>query len=178
MAQTKKTFSTAKGTAVYPWLTRADTQYNAEGEYKTKLRVPANDAQPLVDSIRALVKSEFGDNPKGQLTFPFSIDDETGEVTFSMKSKYKPTMVDTTGQVIAHDQIPEVYGGSMIKAQGVLYPYTAGGRVGVSMQMGGVQIIELQANPTNLQFAEEEGSFVAKQADNDNSQESGEAYNF
>lgn len=177
MAQTKKTFSTAKGTAVYPWLTRADTQYDTDGVYKTKLRVPANDAKPLVDEIKAIATAEFGANPKGQLTLPFAIDEETGEVTFSMKSKYKPTMVDTKGQVIPSNQVPEVYGGSVLKAQGVLYPYTAGGRVGVSMQMGGVQIIELQDNPTNLQFAEEEGSFVAKQADNDNSA-NGEAYNF
>ncbi len=51
MAEKRKklpTFITPKGTAIYPWLHKADTRFNSDGEYHVKLRLPA-DAEIKVD---------------------------------------------------------------------------------------------------------------------------------
>ena len=52
MASSKKTFTTAKGIAVYPHLNRPDYQFNTDGVYTTKLRVPADQAKQLMDTLR------------------------------------------------------------------------------------------------------------------------------
>ena len=54
MASTKKTFTTHKGIAVYPHLNRPDYQFNTDGVYTTKLRVPADQAKQLMDTLRSV----------------------------------------------------------------------------------------------------------------------------
>ena len=84
MATSKKTFTTHKGIAVYPHLNKPDYQFNTDGVYATKLRVPADDAKQLMDTVRALAQDEFGKKATSA-RMPWKIDDETGDVICSRK---------------------------------------------------------------------------------------------
>ena len=80
--------------------------------------------------------------------------------------------------MISENNVPPIYGGSTLKLAGTIYPYTAGGNNGVSLQLAGVQIIELsEGSGGNFAFENEGDGFVAA---NDNEEPEGEAasYNF
>lgn len=175
MAQ-KINFTTPKGTAAYPYITRADFEYNVEGIYKTKLKVSAAEAAPLMKTIEDAAANEFGAKAK-TARMPFNKLDDTGEVEFTTKSKFKPKVVDSTGKLIPENDVPPIYGGSVLKVAGTVYCYNAGGNIGVSLQLGGVQIIELSdGGASSISFAAEEGGYVAA---NDNAEPTeGAAYNF
>lgn len=174
----KATFVTPRGVAVYPYLTTADHAYNVDGIYKTKLRVQIDEAKGLMDEIKAIANEEFGGKSK-TAKLPFTIDNETGTVEFAVKSKFKPKLADSTGSLIPEGKIPNIYGGSILKVAGVLFPYNAGGNIGISLQMGGVQVIELSEGTADYNFESEEGGYVVDQsAANDNEAQNGEAYNF
>jgi len=108
---------------------------------------------------------------------PFKKDEDTGDLIIVTKSKFKPKFVDSAGQMISENNVPPIFGGSTLKVAGTMYPYQAGGNVGVSLQLAGVQIIELsEGSNGGVSFAAEEGGFVAA---NDNAEEAdGVAYNF
>lgn len=44
-------FTSPIGTAVFPWITKADTRYNADGVFKTQLSVPFEDAQNFIAAL-------------------------------------------------------------------------------------------------------------------------------
>jgi hypothetical protein len=48
---TLKAFLSPAGEAVFPWITRADTEYNAGGVFKTDLSVPFEDAQDFIATL-------------------------------------------------------------------------------------------------------------------------------
>jgi hypothetical protein len=170
----KNLFTTPKGVAQYPWLNIADTQYDAAGKYKSNLRVKAAEAQELMAQIKDAAKEEFGDKAK-TARMPFKTDEETGEVVFTSSSKFQPKFVDSTGKLIPEGKEPQIFGGSQLKLAGSFYCYSNGPNHGVTLQLAGVQIIELAPAKT-IQFEAEEGGFVAA---NDNEPDSGEVqYNF
>ena len=158
----KTTFSTPQGIAQYPWLNRPDVQFDAAGQFKVNLRVSKDEAKPLMEEVRKAANDAFGDKAKSA-TMPYVQDEETGDVIFKTKSRYQPKAVDSTGKVIPTGSLPEIFGGSEMKLAGTLYPYTAGGRHGISMQLGAVQLIKLSesSNTAGIQFAAVEGGFVA-----------------
>jgi hypothetical protein len=77
--------------------------------------------------------------------------------------------------MISEHSIPEVYGGSVLKMAGTVYPYNAGGNKGVSLQLGGVQVISLADPVGSFAFEAEDGGFVADDASNDNNNEGADA---
>ena len=175
---TKITFVTPKGVAAYPYISKADYQYNAEGVFKTKLRVEEADAAELIQTIEAVANDNFGSKAKAA-KLPWKKDPETGMIEFAVKSKFKPKVVDSGGKPIPETSTPAIYGGSTLKIAGVVFPYNAGGNIGVSLQMGGVQIVELaEASGGSFDFGVEEGGFTHNEAANDNEASNGEAYNF
>lgn len=180
MAQKKKiTFKTQRGIAMYPWLNKADFQFDTNGQFKVNLRVPKDDAKEIIDTVQAAAKEAFGDKAK-TARMPFKTDEDTGDLIIVTKSKFQPKFMDSTGSMITPNNLPPIYGGSVLKLAGTVYPYTAGGNNGVSLQLGGVQIIELSEGSTGgIDFEAVEGGFVAA---NDNAAEGaedgGEAYNF
>tara|TARA_R100000951_G_scaffold21379_1_gene17796 strand:+ start:4076 stop:4621 length:546 start_codon:yes stop_codon:yes gene_type:complete len=164
----KMLFTTPKGTAMYPWLTRPDTQFHPEGQYKVSVRMSKEDAQQMMDDCRDAANDAFGDKAK-EANMPWKADADTGEIVLITKSKYQPRLVDSTGQVIADAKAPQVNSGSTIKAAGTMYPYNAGGKIGISLQLAGVQIIELaKRGDGDMGFGNEGEGFVAA-AENDNS---------
>tara|TARA_B100000073_G_scaffold320002_1_gene299359 strand:+ start:97 stop:633 length:537 start_codon:yes stop_codon:yes gene_type:complete len=175
----KNMFTTPKGVAQYPWLNVADTHYDSNGKYKCNLRVKVADAQDLMKQIKEAAKAEFGDKA-ATARMPFKADEEKGEIIFSAGSKYQPRFVDSAGQLIDEKAAPQIYGGSVLKMAGSLYCYNNGSNTGVSLQLSGVQIIELVAAKNNMFDAVEEGGFVAS---NDNRVHTGDGdaevqYNF
>lgn len=174
--QKQTTFNTTKGTAMYPWLNRPDFQFDSAGQYKVNLRVPKAEAQALVDAVKAVANDNFGDK-NAKLPFKDS-DDGTGDVIVVTKSKFQPKFVDSTGQIISENNVPMIYGGSTVKLAGTMYPYSTGGNQGISLQLSGVQIIDLADRPTAaVNFEAEEGGFVAAN-DNAPSGDGDQSYNF
>ena len=162
----KMLFTTPKGTAIYPWLNRADFQFDTNGQFKVNLRVTQNDAKELMENVRNAANDAFGDKSKNA-KMPWRTDDETGDIVFITKSKFKPRLVDSTGQVIPENNEPQVHSGSTLKVAGTIYPYTAGGNFGISLQLAGAQIIELvERGESSLGFGSEDGGYVASN-DND-----------
>lgn len=116
MADNKKPkmekFTTPKGVAVYPRLTEPDTKFNAAGVFSVKLRLSAEDAQPLIDKIDALIQEKYaadqaelmkGDGKAkakaksmkyADKPYKAAVDDngdETGEYEFNFKMNHQVT---------------------------------------------------------------------------------------
>lgn len=170
-----KTFKTPEGVAMYPWLNKADFQFDSQGQFKVNLRVTKEEAKPLIEAVKEAANDAFGNKAKNA-KLPFKNDEETGDVIIVTKSKFKPKFVDSAGVLISENQVPSIYGGSTLKLAGTMYPYTAGGNQGVSLQLAGVQIIELsQGSNTAFSFDAVDGGFVAA---NDNEEQAGSSYDF
>jgi hypothetical protein len=189
MANTKKklTFSTAKGIAMYPWLNKADFQFDSNGQFKVNLKLDKADAADLIKAVQEAANNEFGTKEAQNVRLPFKTDEDTGQLIIVTKSKFRPKIMDSQGNLISENNVPPIYGGSTLKLAGTIYPYVAGGNKGVSLQLAGVQIVELsQGETSSVSFAAEEGGFVAANdnlsAANDNQPaaegDGGQAYNF
>lgn len=59
----KPTITTPVGVALYPWLSKPDTEYNKDGEYKVNLVLSKKEAQPIIDTINEV----FSENLKDEL---------------------------------------------------------------------------------------------------------------
>lgn len=152
----KNNFVTPKGTAAYPWLTKADTKFSAEGVYKTSLVLSASEAKAFQEDIKAAFVEEFGQSKLAKAHLPWK--EEDGNVIFNFKSKIKPRLFDSKGKAITND--PAVSGGSVIKVSGAFGPYNKGANMGVALYLNAVQIIEL-VEYSSSPFGEEEGGYVA-----------------
>lgn len=157
----KDKFVSPKGIAQYPWLTKPDTKFNAEGTYKTSLAVPKAQAKEFVEAIKQAFVDEFGASKMAKAHMPFK-EDEEGNVVFSFKSKQKPRLFDSQGKPIT-DEVA-VGGGSQIKVAGSLGPYNKGANMGVALYLNAVQIISL-VEFSSSPFGAEEGGFVAAAQD-------------
>ena len=47
--------------------------------------------------------------------------------------------MDSAGKLISENNVPEIYGGSVLKLAGTLYPWSAGGSKGITYAIGGVK---------------------------------------
>ena len=104
-------------------------------------------------------------------------EEETGEIVFKAHSKYKPRFVDSSGAVIREGNEPTVASGSVLRLAGNIYPYTAAGRHGLSLQLGGVQIVEL-ATGANFDFEAEEDGYLHAENDNNAAADEEVGHNF
>tara|TARA_Y100001937_G_C7134332_1_gene339144 strand:- start:5164 stop:5835 length:672 start_codon:yes stop_codon:yes gene_type:complete len=151
----KQTITTPTGVALYPWLSKPDTEYNKDGEYKVNLVLSKKEAQPIIDTINEVFSENLKDELKKQKKktiktanppYADELDDDgkpTGNVIFKFKSKaaYKPAIFDAGGDTLTDTQI---WGGSEIRVNAALYPYfvsTIG--AGVSLKLRAVQVIAL-----------------------------------
>lgn len=181
MAQ-RQTFVTHKGTAQYPWLNKADTQFDPEGVFKTNLLVPQDQAKDLMDKLKEVAQDEFGKKANGA-RMPYKIDEETGMMAIIAKSKFQPKFFDSKGQVVTNP--PNIFGGSIIKIGGVISPYTVTGNNGISLRLTKVQIIEpVSQTGSGLDgFEAEDDGFIAEDFNDENTtmeedDNGASAYNF
>ena len=182
---TTKSFVSPKGVAVFPHLTVADTKFKKEGEYHVKVRYSKDDAEEyakaeaLVQEIDAFAAEylkqtiEKEKDPKKRKAIklcddmPYSIDEETGDISLSFKMKAsgedskgnkwtrRPALFGADGKPLADDV--KIGGGSIIKVSygnkpkdGPFQPFFgwfANAKVGVTvtLRMIAVQVLELRA---------------------------------
>lgn len=157
---TRIKFVSPQGRARYPWLNKPDTQFNPDGVYTCMLIL--DESAALVKQIKDIAKEEFGAKDKPRM--PFETDDETGEIVIKSKSKYQPKFYDATGQVLTGSQVPNIWGGSILKIGGFITPYQVSGSKGISLQLSKVQIIEpVSGSGDDSGFESVDGGFVASE---------------
>lgn len=173
-------YTTPKGVAQYPYLTKPDTKFNPDGEYKLKLEIPAEDAQDIVtfldEQFAASVAKAKKENPGKRVKesdLPYVVNEDTGTVAVSFKLKAKvtpkngdpfeqrPALFDAKGKPMGVDA--KIGGGSKCKVAYEVMPfYTAIVGAGISLRLKAVQVIELVeysggASASGYGFGEEEG---------------------
>jgi hypothetical protein len=155
MAVQNVTFTTPKGTALYPWLSTPDTKFSEEGEYKVNLVLSKEDALPILkqinevyaENISAETKKANGKEVKKAPPPWAEQRDEAGEPTgniilrFKSKAAYKPAIFDAKGMPMIDSNI---WGGSEIKVSGSIAPYfTSLIGAGIALRLRAVQVIQL-----------------------------------
>ena len=177
MSKTK--FTTPKGVAIYPWLQpgRPDTAFDTEGKYKVQLKMAEAEAKPIMDLISEAKKDNFA--AKDNVRLPYDRDEETGEITFKLQSKYQPKYVDSSGSPIPEQKVPLMFGGSELKAKGMLDPYS-GNSKGISMRLSAVQVINPVAGEGgDASFDAVDGGYTHNQGStNGSKEEDDEDYDF
>lgn len=173
-------YTTPAGIAQYPYLTKPDTKFNPDGEYKISVEIPGAAAQDIVtfldEQFAASVAKAKKENPGKKIKegdVPYSVNDDTGKVTVRFKLKAKvtpkqgdpfeqrPALFDAKGKPIGADA--KIGGGSKVKVAYELVPYyTAIAGAGVSLRLKAVQVIDLVefsggASSEAYGFGEEEG---------------------
>ena len=180
MAQAPNVFTTPKGMAQYPWLSKPDTKFNEEGEYKVNLVLPKKDAAPVIEQINAAfaenLKEEVKKNKGKEIKtanppYTDELDDDnkpTGNVIIKFKSKamYPPAIFDAKGNVMKESNI---WGGSVIRVNSSIAPYNVGLiGAGVSLRLRAVQVIEYVEGGTGsadrFGFEEVDGGFTQEPA--------------
>ena len=189
MTEKKKAerFVSPKGIASYPYLTKPDTKFNHEGEYKVSLIVAGDAASKTIDFLTeqhevavAKAKKEHAGKRVKESELPF-IENDDGTVTFKFKLKakvtpkngdpfeQKPALFDAKGKPLTGE--PKVGGGSVVKVSYEVVPYyTAIAGAGVSLRLKAVQIIELKeysggGNAESYGFGEEDGFETSEEDD-------------
>ena len=166
MAQKRVKFVTTTGRCQYPYLTKPDIQFDADGLYHVNLIV--DDCQDLLDTCKHIAEEEFG--KKGKYHLPITTDEDSGEHIIKLKSKYVPKFFDSKGQMIAGKQVPDLWGGSIVRIGGTINPYQISGSKGISLRLSKVQIIEVvdaSSAQDNEGFDSVEGGFIAEDVNND-----------
>ena len=154
MAQAN-TFTTPKGIAQYPHLSKPDDKFSKPGDYKVNLILSAEEAAPIIEQINAAfaenMQAEMKKQNKKELKaanppYMEELGDDgqlTGNVIFKFKSTaaYKPAIFDAKGKPMMESNI---WGGSEIRVNstiGAYYVATVG--VGVALRIRAVQVIRL-----------------------------------
>ena len=184
--------TTPRGVAVYPWLSKADTQFDTDGVFKTSLRLdPNGDAvTSLLNGIMNVAKehkAELKLTPAKlkvyHMPFENEVDDdgdETGMVILKFKTKAtlpdgkakNLTMFDGGGEKFTGGS---VWGGSEIKVNFSPAGYQKGKNVGVCLYLNAVQVLKLVTggggDATDYGFGEDAEGYhnavVAETADGD-----------
>jgi hypothetical protein len=157
-------FTTPVGELVYPWLSRADTRYDPDGVFQTKLLLPFELGQDLIAKLEGTLNSFIETlEVKQQKTliaasvYEPELDEDgedTGNILFRFKLKHNvtPANGDAFEQapviIFAEDGAAvtaPVYGGTMARLKGQIVPYTnaASKAVGVTCRLRAVQVHEL-----------------------------------
>lgn len=178
-------FTTPAGIAGYPYLTKPDTKFNPDGEYKVDLTLPSESANDIVTFLderhQAAVEKAKKENPgkkikEGNLPYDTA---ETGDVKvkFKLKAKgktkageeftQKPALFDAKGKPLSDVSVGS---GSKIKVAYECVPYyTAIAGAGVTLRLKAVQVIDLKeytggAGAGAYGFGEEEGYEASDEA--------------
>lgn len=145
---------TPKGIAVWPWLTKPDTKFNSDGEYRVKLKLNKEEhsdflqsledkAQAAYDEAVAEMKEKGGKAAaaakKMELHTPFEPEyddegDETGNVIVTIKSKasgttkagkaWKRKINIFNAKGVHLKNPPAIYGGSLLKVEAEISPFS------------------------------------------------------
>tara|TARA_R110000796_G_scaffold53096_4_gene124872 strand:- start:2639 stop:3181 length:543 start_codon:yes stop_codon:yes gene_type:complete len=165
MSVQKETFSTPVGTARYPWLKEPDTAFGQQA-YKCMLILSPTDAQPIITKIEAM-KALFGAKADKAM-LPYEEDAETGDIILKTKTTFEPLFFDSQGNPVVSGSLPDIWGGSQLKLGGMISPWNKNGKMGITLQLGKVMIVEAKG-PTggggsvDSGFEAVEGGFVMEE---------------
>jgi len=160
----------AIGKAVWPWVNRPDTKYEADGVYRMKIAVDPSDAkqwakaQQMVEQIDAALagivakqREETGKKKVKVFDLPYKMekddaDEETGRLLFSFKLKAKgmtkeKVVYDKTVKLFQANGVPLatekiVGGGSTVQASYEMNAFYTSA-AGVSLRLEAVRVLEL-----------------------------------
>tara|TARA_B100001094_G_scaffold332019_1_gene402388 strand:- start:280 stop:822 length:543 start_codon:yes stop_codon:yes gene_type:complete len=166
MKSNKVGFSTAVGTARYPWLKEPDTAFGQES-YKCMLILDSKEGALLHKQIVELAEENFGSKADKAL-MPFEKDDETGEFVFKTKSSFQPKFWDSQGNPITTSNLPDIWGGSQLKLAGWIAPWNKNGKMGVTLQLMKVMVVQAQGpngEGGDSGFDTVEGGFVTEESE-------------
>ena len=185
--------TTPKGVLVYPHLNKADTKFDTHGVWRANLRLTAEDAQSLKQSIDDAIEANADEYTKSKgkkvkIANPPYQEDEDGNYVFTFKLKasgtrpngerweQKPILYDAKGNVFQANG-KTIWGGTKAKVAFQMSPYFVSSiGAGVSLRLKAVQIIELVtggADASSYGFQEEEG-FVAENETKEETPEEGD----
>lgn len=179
MAKKRDVLTTPKGIAVYPWLTKADTQFDEDGKYKTSLRLDPN-APGVAEFLSAIMDRVALHQNELKLTaaqlkkyyMPFENEqdddgDETGMVL--IKADTKAVWKDGNAKELrifdAYKQPYEggaIFGGSELRLNVSPAGFKNGKNIGLKLYLNAVQVISLVTGggcPDG--FDEEDGGYGA-----------------
>lgn len=164
------------GIAIHPWLNKPDTKFDADGVFKTDLRLSGAPAQKLMEEIKResdafLEEHLTKQQDAGKMTkaeakkwsayYPFEIEEDeegnpTGDIIFSFKQNAKINLKDGTSKDVVigirdaadKEMHKPVFGGSELR---IMYstrgiPMTSLKQAGVRLDFGMVQVKKLQAS--------------------------------
>jgi len=161
MAQQKANYyQTPLGRGRYVWLSKPDTKYKSDGVYKTELICSPDDAKDLITQLaetQSKTNWQFSD-----VKLPYSTDDETGDVVFSLSSNFEPKFFDSQGHIIEPSKLPSLFAGTRMRIAGTITTYDVGGNVGsgIKLNIGRVQVVEAVSGGAGG-FDAVEGGYVA-----------------
>jgi hypothetical protein len=172
-----------KGVAVYPKLNRADTKFNEDGVYSTKLLVSKDEAKAFVTQVKQVLKDYYEETCKTQKKAKLKLadspwketeDGENLEINFKLPAKVKtksgeaielrPALFDCKG----HPTSELIGGGSVIKIGCEASPWFVPALgVGITLRLRAVQVLELKSPSSGgnsfeaFGFSSEEEGYVA-----------------
>jgi len=196
-----KTIYKARGIAVWPHLNTPDTKFKDDGEFHTKIRISADVAAPILETLSGIQEARIaqarkdkpGKPPKAvDLPVQPEYDSETGEATgnYLLKAAMKASGINRETQKRWDRQLPLFdstgtparnfvkSGSDIIVAYRPDAWVNPKAEVGVKLYLEAVQIISLVGSaPTSEKFGFDavDGGYVATEviAANDNEPEAG-----
>lgn len=186
-----------KGRLGYPALSKPDTKFVAEGEYKTHLFLGADEAASLIEKLnegvaKAVANAKADPKNKGkkikEADLPLLWNEDETEARFSFKLKatgkkrtgeaftQKPALFDAKGKPLPEGV--KIGSGTMAKVSFEIVPFfTALVGAGVSLRLKAVQVINLKewgsaGNGSAYGFDEEEGDEIEGDSSDDFKDES------
>jgi len=141
---------TRVGEALFPYLTKADTEYNSEGVYHVKLKLKKDKATELVKRINDVIAKEVAEEHKKRpgtkqlkrSPLPYQEDDTDKDyLVFKFKSKFKPKLYDKLGKPL--DESKSVWGGTTMAVGYHPSGYNQSIGIGCTLRLVYCQIDEL-----------------------------------
>ena len=174
-----------EGTALWAKVFEPDTKFNPLGDFSINLQMPVADAAVMSEKLESIVQAEFNEaiekDPRLKNTlstqevcqpvYDRDTGDDTGNVEFKFKLKAKvqkrdgtyyeqqPAVLDSKKVPMSKDTL--IGNGSKVKVAFEPIPYVMSStkKVGVSLRMKAVQVIDLveYGNSATSVFDEEDG---------------------
>ena len=136
------------GTGRYIYLSSPDTKFDKEGKYHVTLEVPKDKAQEAIKEINGVISQEVAKEHKKtpgakspMKRAPLQYSDEGNIITFKVKSKYKPLIVDRRNKEL--DPKIAIWKGTTLWAEVELRGYNLTMGVGCSLCITQIQIDNL-----------------------------------
>jgi hypothetical protein len=157
-----KNYTSPKGVAGFTSLNRADTKYDSDGVYHTKLTFPSREAiEELEDLMKEEALEELGKAKAAKAQYPIA-ENEDGTVTVKFKSKKAPKFFDGKGNPVRDTEDMNIGGGSVLKIKGAAKAYANGTNIGVTLYINSVQVIKYEEYQAGGGFdADDEAEYVA-----------------